>query len=371
MKKLEKGRAGRYGWRSPEEYDPGPNIPNRAEVKEKTLAVMTEVDHFDQIADLLLEPLAGKKERSWFSQHAYFCLPITFGNQHGFVVKLLYDIIVRWNGGPDNPVLVVNHFGSEIDLKNQIISSHFGLGIITIQNRWSYRTPKGVNLLVVQPPNYPIDGLMHMTAVVEGDNLRRDFTFNLKVTRPNYDVYIPRGTPIGCVLPIPRGFNDNWKLEHYPKGEILEEERTTAKHFGKSRDNYEGGLPNHLYMRGMDIFKNRFPEHQKMLPKQTGGIKGKQSGFPPDLLRPVAESGREVVTALAAPDIELVDAVPKEFLKFYPAVDVEQFSDLYAYVRRRLEEGLNADEILALLARGGWRREAGEFLLAYCASRSQ
>ena len=54
------------------------------------------------------------------------------------------------------------------------------MGVVTIQNRFTFRTPPDVNLMTINPPNYWIDGIQHMTGVIETDNLRRDFTFNLK-----------------------------------------------------------------------------------------------------------------------------------------------------------------------------------------------
>src|SRR5262249_6051394 len=158
------------------------------------------------------------KERDWFTQHFYFCLPITFANQHGFIVRSLYDVIARWNGGIEVADLSVHCIGSESAKELQLISSHFGSGILTIQNRWTYRTPKGVNFFVTQPPNLPIENVMHMAGIVESDQLRRDFTFNLKITTRDRDVFIPRGTPIGCILPYPRGFIDGYSIAIHPEG---------------------------------------------------------------------------------------------------------------------------------------------------------
>lgn len=254
--------SGIYGKRPDVAYDPGENVPDGVAVPDRTVWILTEDPVFNALPGELIEDLRGKKERDWFTEHFYFCLPITFGNQHGFVVKADRDFICEWNGGGEISDLVVSVEESD----RQFVTSHFGSGIITIQNRWTFRTGKGVNLLVMPPPNFFIDGIMCMTAVVETDWLRRDFTFNLKMTRAGR-VEVRAGTPVGCVLPYPRGFFDGYKLELMPEGEELEGERKTVGHYAVSRTNYEAGLPGHKYMKGIDIYGNKFSEHQKVIRK--------------------------------------------------------------------------------------------------------
>ena len=234
-----------------------------------TLLVITNNDSEEKIAENLIENLNGMKKREWFNDHAYFCLPLTMGNQHGFIVKAAYDFAVFWNGGQDLKDTTV-----KIEAKekfNQLISSHFGMGTFTIQNPWMIRTPKGINTLVMNPPNFYIDGIIHMTACVETDNLRRDFTFNLKITRPNHWIFIKKGTPIGYMLPYPRYFLDNFQHKINENGiskQIIENERKTSQFFGEERAkidaNYRGGVGGR-YMRGEDIYGNKFEHHQKKL----------------------------------------------------------------------------------------------------------
>ncbi len=335
---------GPYSKRQAAQFVPPESLPNRLVVPEKTIYVLTEDDAFDPLAAELIEPLAGRKERDWFTQHFYFCLPLTFGNQHGFVVKLLNDLVVRWGGEESLESLSVHSLGPASDSQRQIVESHFGSGIITVQNRWSYRTPPGVNLLVQQPPNFPIPGITHMTAVVETDNLRRDFTFNLKVTIPHRDFYIPAGTPIGCILPIDRGAADQYKVELCPKGEILEEERRTARYFGTSRKDYGEGIPELHYMRGIDIYGNKFSEHQKTLPLQE--------------ITPSCpfRSGRlrteEIVHDLSLEEIAL--SARTAFPHFAP----DKIHSLCEYVRDRFAEGFSDLDLLGLLTDSGWDKIA-------------
>ena len=106
-----------------------------------TLLAITLTDADKEAAENLIENLNGNKKRAWFNDHAYFCLPLTMGNQHGFIVKAAYDFKVFWNGGGELKDTTV-----VCDTKktyNQIISSHFGMGTFTIQNPWTIRTQIG------------------------------------------------------------------------------------------------------------------------------------------------------------------------------------------------------------------------------------
>lgn len=256
------------------------NIEDKVNIPESTLGVLTTSDAWKDLPKKLIQPLKGMRKRDWMDDHAYFCLPLSMGNQHGFIVKAAYDFSVFWNGGNHPSDVYVRYWVGQDELKNQSVQPHFGMGTVTIQNNWVFRTPKGVNLLVMNPPNFYVDGLIHMTAIVETDQLRRDFTFNLKITRPNEWIFIKKDTPIGCVLPYPRHFIDNYKLkvdEEVVSREILEDERKTAVLFGQERaqiDSKYAGCVGLRYMNGEDVYNNKFKDHQRAL-----GQKGSSCPF--------------------------------------------------------------------------------------------
>lgn len=243
-------------------------------VPENKIITIAEHNHYENSNDIILESLRGQIKRDWFIKHAYFCLPLVIGNQMGFVVKSLKTFTVEWDGGDG-----VNHTKVEIlDGGNypshQHISSHFGMGTVTIQNRFTFRTPKGVNLMTINPPNHWIDGIQHMTGVIETDNLRRDFTFNLKVTRPNHKILIKKGDYIGCVIPTPRYFIDGFDLE---KGEDvltkeeIELERKAMRDFGIERSQVDKSKPHgngRRYFNGEDVYGCPFLDHQKKVRKK-------------------------------------------------------------------------------------------------------
>lgn len=217
------------------------------------------------------QSLKGEKRRDWFSDHAYLCLPLTIGNQYGFVVKSAHTFDVIWNGGNFLTDLKIIMHDFNGDHKNQYINSHFGLGIVTIQNSFTLRTPPGVNLMTINPPNYFIDGISHMTGVVECDNLRRDFTFNLKVTRPNHKIRINRGDWIGAFIPVPRYFVDSFEMidaKDCLTTEQIAEEQQASKDFAVERngpDKERAHQAGRRYFQGEDVYGNKFLDHQKRI----------------------------------------------------------------------------------------------------------
>jgi hypothetical protein len=241
-------------------------------VPENTILVVTEDPGFDHLVDKLIEPLAGKPKRDWFVKHAYFCLPLTVGNQYGFAIKSAYNFTAEWNGGatPADLKVTVDEPGSD-----QMIFSHFGMGVITIQNRFHFRTPLGINLITLNPPNMFIPHLQNLTGVVETDNLRRDFTFNLKVTTPGVKISVKAGDMIAAILPIPRFSVENYKIiqaSAVMPQDVINNERSAGARFAVERSTVDIHKPNRngrRYSKGVDIYDNPFYQHQKTVRPPT------------------------------------------------------------------------------------------------------
>lgn len=248
------------------------DAPDRVQVPDGAILVITEDDRFNHLPRQLIQPLKGQFRRDWFVKHAYHCLPLVIGSQLGVLVKALYDFAVEWDGGesPESTKITVRN-ADQAMLEQQIVTSRFGMGTVTIQNRWTFRTQAGINLLTVSPPNYCLDGITHLVAAVETDNLRRDFTFNLKITRKDFEIVIPAGTPIGCLLPYPRHFIDRFRVVDAAEvlgREVIETERRTAQLFGQERQAYDAINPHGIggrYWRGEDVYGNKFADHQLRL----------------------------------------------------------------------------------------------------------
>ena len=241
------------------------------DVPDKTIAIFTNPKTYnkeltqERILDMIKKP---DKKRDWFSSHFYRCLPLTIGNQHGFTVSSEFEISFEWDGG-DRPEDLKIYLNEVDNLKYPNISTHFGHGIITINPPYFFRTPPGVNLMTINPPNYVIPNVTVMTGVVETDNLRRNFTFNLKVQMPNIRVTVPAGYPLAAFIPIPRYYSDAFNLdfaENIFSKEVVDEEIKADNDAGEYRKNIEPTLKDGVgrhYMQGKDVYGNTFEDHQR------------------------------------------------------------------------------------------------------------
>jgi hypothetical protein len=227
----------------------------------KTLFHSTEKNRLNNIIE------KSPKKRDWFTPHFYRCLPLLIGNQYGFIIKSEFDFSFVWDGREENDSIKFE-FGINSENQFPVISSHFGSGIITINPPFILRTPPGVNLMTISPPNFIIPNVTVMTGVVETDHIRSNFTFNLKVQIPNIKVDVKAGTPLAAFIPIPRYYADSFELKHAEdifSQEIIDEELQANLDAFTFRSGPEKELPNsvgRLYFRGEDIYKNKFPDHQ-------------------------------------------------------------------------------------------------------------
>jgi hypothetical protein len=244
------------------------------DVPDKTIAIFTNTKKYnkeltqERILDIVKKP---NKKRDWFSPHFYRCLPLTIGNQYGFTISSEFDITFEWNGkdGANSIFFQFDENKGDLSKLYNRIDSHFGHGIITINTPFTFRTPPGVNLMTINPPNYVIPNVTVMTGVIETDNLRRNFTFNLKIQIPNIRTTIPAGFPLAAFIPIPRYYSDSFNLdfaENLFNKKIIDEELKATDDARDYRENVEPTLKNGVgkhYMQGKDIYGNMFKDHQK------------------------------------------------------------------------------------------------------------
>lgn len=239
------------------------------DVPKNTIAIFKTVVETNNhnINNLLVKP---SSKRDWFTPHFYRCLPLTIGNQYGFVIRTEFAFEVEWNGGPFETDVEV--FIPDIEhAKNShpIITSHFGSGIISVNSPFILRTPPGINLMTINPPNVVIPNITVMTGVVEADNLRRNFSFNLKIQIPNIRVIFPAGSWLAGFIPIPRNFADNFELkpaEELFSNDLLDEELQASLDANTKRREVEPSLKHGIgrdYYQGRDVYGNLFPSHQK------------------------------------------------------------------------------------------------------------
>jgi len=243
------------------------------EVPENTLAFYCTSEHNYKISDVI-ESLIGYPNRDWFAVTAFtFCLPLTIGNQYGFAIKSNWDIDLKWNGDPNGGLEVISE-GWQNHESIQPLVSDFAHGILTLENKFIVRTPPGVNLMTIQPPNYFIRGLHVMTGVVESDNLRRNFTFNIKVTEPDRTISIKKGDWLAAFIPVPRFFIDSFELKDAKDifgQQIIDNEMMATHALGWERHNTDRGKINgsgRRYFKGIHVNETSYKNHQKRVGKK-------------------------------------------------------------------------------------------------------
>lgn len=249
------------------------NIENNL-VPEDTIAVIPVLGFDLKELDSFVKPLKGEKTRKWFDSNFYRCLPLTIGNQQGFVVYSPFSFSFCWNGGFKKEDISFLFKDEDLikyeDRPHFRVESHFGHGIITLSLPVIFRTPPGVNLMTIAPPNYPLPNISPMTGVVETDNLRTIFTFNLKVNMSDISVNIDAGTPLAAFIPVQRYYVEKFDLvsayDLFDK-DIVDQEALNQEVYTKFRKiKQDTDTPfDKFYMNGLDYFGNKFKDHQKRI----------------------------------------------------------------------------------------------------------
>ena len=247
---------------SPHINDPGYEVP------ENTIVVVPHAPGQTGFYKEILLPLKGESKRDWFTAHFYYCLPLTIGNQYGIAVRSAFTFEATWPGG-EAPAVIT--FEPNSDIPQQVVSTHFNNGVITFQNFFALKTPPGINLMTIQPPNMFIPGCVAMTGVVETDQIRRDFTFNLKITVPNYKVKVNKGDIIGAFIPVPRYFVDKFEVSLVTdlfNADLHLNETKEAKLLGIERsttDKEKNHMAGRRYFKGLHSDETPYTDHQKIV----------------------------------------------------------------------------------------------------------
>ena len=200
-----------------------------AESERTLIAYQIHEDDFSPIR-------AARRERPWmeesvWSKFAYRCLPLVIANQCGWEILSTHHIRVSWNGTSNREGLIIENLSGDGRLH---AASHFGLGVLTFQIPYLFKTPDGWNLMVRGPMNRPKDGIVGLDGVVETDWSHATFTMNWRFTRA-CTVEFALGEPICHLFPVPRGAVEGFRTEL----RMLESEKELNENFKKwseSRD---------------------------------------------------------------------------------------------------------------------------------------
>lgn len=240
------------------------------DVPDNVIAILPHPDYnnteYLPIDNVIKKP---SKKRDWFTSNFYNCRPLVIGNQQGFVVSADFDFTLLWNGGNLPEDITVGFLGDQTKHKMPTIATNFGNGVVSFAYPFQLRTPPGVNLMTIAPPNYIMNNLTVLSGTVETDNLRHPFTFNLRINEPNVFIHITAGTPLSAFVPVRRYFAEEFELKNF---EDIFDEETVLEELQAYTDSEnrrvltsqteEEKLDKH-YFKGNDIYGNKFIDFQK------------------------------------------------------------------------------------------------------------
>lgn len=180
-------------------------VSNDVVVPNNNIAIFVPEHIGVEQASSFIVPLPS--ERSWMDDGARKYTPLTSINGRGFGVTLPFDLVVNWDGTEDPSGVTID---SDIDQEDVIfVGSIFPSGILSIGFPFILRTPEGVNLDITPTTNYFFPNISAMSLSIEADKESYPFVVNLKILIPDYEVFIPAGTPIAAVVPTVRNTFEN------------------------------------------------------------------------------------------------------------------------------------------------------------------
>jgi hypothetical protein len=150
-----------------------------------------------------IDIVPASRWREWMDQTDYRwpnrCLPLLMANESGWCLINPAGFAAIWDGGPGHGSLSLE-FDDDLPSYKAVATSQFGLGIVTWNVPYLFRSDPGWDLLVRGPANYPKDGVAPLEGLVETDWATATFTMNWKLTRAG-SVRFEAGEPFCMVVP--------------------------------------------------------------------------------------------------------------------------------------------------------------------------
>jgi hypothetical protein len=145
-------------------------------------------------------------QRDWMDasqgRFAYRCLPLTIANQTGLWINNPVGFSATWRG-QEGPGSIEFNFDVAGDVWENWVTNIFGLGIITWNTPFLFRTkPEGSRLLVSGPANHFKDNVHALTALIESDWMNMSFTMNWKIMKPDEPIRFEAGEPLFQAIPL-------------------------------------------------------------------------------------------------------------------------------------------------------------------------
>jgi hypothetical protein len=183
----------------------------------------------------------GVTRRAWMDESpnrfAYRCLPLTIANSFGWELLSPTTFEATWNGGmTQTDVEIVVRSGDP-----ELVTSHFGTGVITFHTGYLFRTESGISLMAMGPPNSPKDGITALAGVIETAWAPYPFTMNWRFTRPNTTVRFEEGEPFCFLVPVSIGTLEGTRPEI---ADLASDPKTKARYeeWSQSRSSFISDL---------------------------------------------------------------------------------------------------------------------------------
>ncbi len=229
-----------------------------------------------ELIDAPLKIKAAERARDWMEaspdRFAYRCLPVALANQVGWDILCPVSFTAKWNGRSSLDAIKID-FHAE---RSELVSSHFGDGILTFTLGYIFRTTKSHNLWVKGPTNSPRDGIAPLEGLIETDWAPFSFTMNWKFTRSRHKVAFEKDEPICRIIPFPRHYITKFepairKLHQDPKlhSQYVAWRDSRAGFIADLKDTDSSAAKEkwqRTYMKGQDTMGNVFAGHQTKVP---------------------------------------------------------------------------------------------------------
>lgn len=214
-----------------------------------------------------ISPSAGEikqlpVKRDWMDDtdnaHAYKCFPLSLTNSLGWGISFPEDITFIWDGistssEPDHVKILSGHKYAYTSRENATISFRTGLLI---------RTQPNVTMLSIPAPNYILDGVQPLTALISTSFFKGEFPAAWRVTRPNVEITIPAGTPVTSLIPISLADLNNSEAHIKPLYDLEPNFFPGGDYSKIVKDINNSGKWTNFYRDGVDHHGNKIGEHE-------------------------------------------------------------------------------------------------------------
>ena len=118
------------------------------------------------------------------------CLPLSAANVNGWEIILQKEIVAIWDGGMSVPRII-----SDDSFNGRTIANCNKIGMIDIHIGWTFGTEQGFDTVVTGSPNFFIDGLAPLTALIPSSWWPDEVQMTWRFTTPGKEVVLPEGMP--------------------------------------------------------------------------------------------------------------------------------------------------------------------------------